>query len=510
MARSFFHKAIFKSTKDHAAPKDELVYGLAGDDGGMVLTGATGEVIELDTPAMAETLCDLPRHSKVFFTCEKGRDIAGWLKASGLFSAMTAHGMKAQLCLSGKNVVAVRLFKSLDREQPHAVIISLRNFDPSAPYEPDAHHAAAMSCRKGLHVAWAVWEQFGTGIALTPAATAYNAFRHSLDSDRAHFRPHRVAIEGLRESYFGGAVWSSKRTVRNVRMYDMRGAYAWAMRQGVPIGRPAYTVDEVPDVPGFYKVRAVLNPQYPSPFMVRSEPFRGPGQMTSRGRIVETWCTSLELVLAREWGATYEVLEGWVFVDGTANLFDTFVHRVDQAERNTRGVARATAKLFRNSLYGRFGRKPYLESVVIAAEQPGDSYSPYYGANGPVSQMWSTRLEDEQTSAVMPHWAAWLTSLVRCRLLRAWVELVKGGAEVYYLDTDCLITNGVLHTGDDFGDWQIRHVFKVFQVFASKVYAGFDERLGETVLAHAGIPRENANRMIEKFESAYLVTKKPP
>lgn len=509
--RTFFQSAVFKSRKDNQAPADTGIYGIAGDARQLVLTCATGEVWSGSPEHIAGELLELPRHAKVFVTPENGRDISRWLNESLIYDAMTAAGMKAQLCLSGTNVVAVRLFKTIDREQPHAVIVSLRNYDPSTQYLEDAHAAAALSCRKGKHCAWAIFEQFGTSIGLTPASTAYNAFRRALDSDRAHFRPHRIAInEGLRESYYGGAVWSSRRTVRNVRMYDMRGAYAWAMRQGVPIGRPVYTLEEEPDTPGFYHVRAYLNPEYPSPFMVRGESFKGPGTTASTGVVTETWATSAELELCREWFGTYEVLEGWIFPDGIEYLFDTFINKIDQAERNSTGIARVTAKLLRNSLYGRFGRRPTLESVVIAAEQPGDDYGPHYGQRGPIGQMWSTHIDDDNTTAVMPHWAAWLTSLVRCRLLRAWQALRDAGHDVYYLDTDCIITNGTLPTGNNFGDWQVRHVFDVFQVFASKVYAGFDSALNETILAHAGIPRAESDRIIERFESAHLMTKKPP
>lgn len=505
----FFKKAIFRTRKDTAPPEDDQLYGLAGNAEHLVFVNAAGEVTAGAPETIVPIILELPRYAKIFVTPERGRDISIWLIESGLYPAMTSAGMMLEPTYSGTNVVALRMFKTVDNEQPFATIISTRNYDPSTKYHGEPYSDAQFAVRRGKHTAWAVWEQFGVNIGLTPASTSYAAFRRAMDSARVYFRPHRVAVKEVRNAYFGGAVWSSKRTVKDVRMYDMRGAYAWAMRQGVPIGRPVYTVHEEYDVPGFYLVRALLNPDYPSPFMVRDRPFVGPGVQSSNTH-TETWVSSLELELCREWGGFYEVIEGWIFPEGIDFLFDTFINKIDQAERNTTGIARSTAKLMRNSLYGRFGRKPYVESVRISATQPGDNYGPHYNARGPVGQMWSARLEDEQPSGEMPQWAAWITSQVRCRLLRAWVALLDAGHHVFYLDTDSIITDGVMQTGQEFGDWQLKHVFTVFQVFASKIYAGYDARLGETVLAHAGIPRSETNRIIEKFESTHLLTKKPP
>lgn len=492
-----YTRAIVPMRKGHQAPDPGNLWVFDLDaDGAPRLANADGEIVEGEASEVFARIAALGRDSVVW--CDPGRlDMVDYCTRPGLLDDLLARGWIVQPCVSGRRTVALRLLRSQQSKRAHMKLQSLRTWQQDAPHVRDADERLPQLVNRAWSLTLSVWQSMNVRPGLTPASTAYDAWRASLDPGRLHWRPSAVAVEDMRAAFFGGIVASRPADLQRVRQYDMRGAYAWALRQGVPIGPATYVVaEEPPDVPAFYRVRAWLSGKYPSPFMIRGE--RYSQDMATRLGEVETWATSEDIALARRWGGIVEVLEGWAFLDGLARPFDDFVSRVSQLERGS-GIIRSGAKLLRNSLYGRFGRRRTFDQVLISADPPEHpDWMPYYGARGPVDSMWVLADVEVDSPGLMPHWAAWITAAVRRRLLSAWVDLADAGYRVFYVDTDCVITDGELPCGTEYGDWRLVHHYRAFQVYASKRYVGLTT-LDEIIQAWAGIPRVEGDRDIETW-----------
>ena len=502
----FYRRAIVPS-RARVAPLSPVVI-LDIDELGARLIDHTGELLADGGDAVADALMHADRNAVVW--TDPGRaNLVTRLYAGGVLGPMIAAGWQLQPVLSGSTTVAVRLLRSREHERAHGRIQNVRAWAPNLPHADASSDRVRIAQDAAVAVSEAVYGAFGIAPAVTPASTAFECWRACMPPG-CHYRQSKRADPDMRRAYFGGIVASRPGELANVRQYDMRGAYAWALREGVPIGAAAYTVAEYPrDVPGIYRVKAVLNPRAPSPFMVR-QPFTGYGMLAPTGQIIETYATSEDIALAREWRGVVEVIDGWVWLDGVGKPFDDFVARIDRMETQHDGVARAAAKQLRNSLYGRFGRKLTIDQLVISEECPDDvEYMPYMGVAGPRGAMWIKKNAAHDPAGSMPHWAAWITAAVRRRLLRAWSELVAADATVFYVDTDAIITNGTLETGTEYGDWRLQRVYRQFRVFASKRYAGLTTD-GDMVVAWAGIARPESGRVIEQWAAGHRFALNPP
>lgn len=502
----FYRRAIVPGRARSQPPQPVVIIDC--DEVGARLIDQSGELLADGAVEVAGWLMRAPRDSVVW--SDPGRvNLVTMLHDAGVLRPMLATGYQLQPVLSGTVTVAVRLLRTSEHTRANARIQNVRAWSPKLPHPEISSERIRQTRDTASALCEAIYAAFGVHPAVTPAATAYDCWRACMPPG-CHYRNTKSAEAFVRAAYFGGIVASRRGELRNVRQYDIRGAYAWALSQGVPMGPAAFTVEEhPPDVPGIYRVRAVLSPRAPSPLMVRQE-FTGYGMLAPVSQIVETYATSQDIALAREWGAVVEVIDGWVWLRGIGYPFADFVERVDRMETESSGTARAAAKLLRNSLYGRFGRKPTIDQVVISEQCPDDPlYMPYMGLNGPRDCMWIKKNAPHDPAGLMPHWAAWITAAVRRRLLRAWHELATSGARVFYVDTDAIITDGTLPTGTAYGDWRLQRVFRHFRVFASKRYAGLTAE-GDMVVAWAGIARPESGRVIEQWAARHRFSVKPP
>jgi hypothetical protein len=106
-------------------------------------------------------------------------------------------------------------------------------------------------------------------------------------------------------------------------------------------------------------------------------------------------------------------------------------------------------KILLNSAYGKFGMKTERKMIYLAndPEMPERS-APVNG--DPDCPLWyATKTVD--APYVMPQVAARVTALARVRLLRGMLTALDKGGDVYYCDTDSIVTNVDLPTSSELG-----------------------------------------------------------
>jgi len=99
------------------------------------------------------------------------------------------------------------------------------------------------------------------------------------------------------------------------------------------------------------------------------------------------------------------------------------------------------------------------------------------------------------------HIAAFVTAYARIKLFEGMEEVIKNGGEIFYCDTDCLVTNGYLPLGKNLGDWDLENdsLIKEGVFLFPKFYSYITEK--DTVQKHKGFSQFYD---FEKYKNALL------
>jgi len=336
----------------------------------------------------------------------------------------------------------------------------------------------------------------GGQLRFTLASTAFDLFRRAF-LDRTYRIPERYINRLCREAYYGGRVENLvEGLVRGVNIYDVNSMYPFVMlKYALPdpdtlIG-PIYngSMENILRYEGVSRVRVRVPKQNIPPL-----PYRHEGKtIYPYGRLTGTW-THLELREAIRDGAVVEKIEWQIIARDTCRPFakyvETLYERRLQYKRN-RDPRELVIKIMLNSLYGKFGENPdennyrifrHLDSYPHDAEIPegaepleieGEEWvgapSPRYGVR----------------PNYITIWAAYITAAARVELRRR-ARMTK---QVFYMDTDSLVTSDELPTGDGLGELKLEYCNVDIEIAAPKLYIATKD--GVVVKsASRGIPKE--------------------
>ncbi|MBF6613895.1 MAG: hypothetical protein IVW55_12275 [Chloroflexi bacterium] len=368
-------------------------------------------------------------------------------------------------------------------------------------FSPDSEEDRAYLARdvRGLLVAVrrfkdTIFQLFDINTGYTAGGTAMRAWRRSLPEDVTYWRQHpRVDALG-REAYKGGLIIFT----RCDRQYDMvhvdvNAMYAWAMAQGVPVGRGILTDHEVVGYPGIYRVELRVPASERYPFIGSN----GVPSLKPTG-VFSATVTSVELVEARRRGYSYVVQDGCYFEE-MGHPFEQFLSQAQALEMDHKGDALGYAvKIMRNSLYGKFGSQPASMNYVLT-ESPREGLTPvvdpHTGALVPCLYAQAATIDEPY---LQPVWAAFITAHARVRLAQLARRL-----EGVYGDTDSVVfparnlesalADGSLRISRTYGDVKIEHHYRWFQCGGPKNYQAQTDS-GELIDRAKGIPRSLLNQ----------------
>jgi hypothetical protein len=191
--------------------------------------------------------------------------------------------------------------------------------------------------------------------------------------------------------------------------------------------------------------------------------------------------TSPEYELAIKLGYKINILEGYYFEKG--NIFSKFVTDLYNLRINNKGSALDTiAKLMVNSLYGRFGMEilnisyKFINMQNIFSEYEIVDYLDLLENGALITYKDSKLLNKEQSISISISSA--ITAYARCYLITIIYDLIKLGINVYYLDTDCIVTDKPIpseYVGKELGLFKLEKVYKEFIALGPKIYYGLPE-----------------------------------
>jgi DNA polymerase type B, organellar and viral len=291
-----------------------------------------------------------------------------------------------------------------------------------------------------------VRQGLGGSMGLTAAATAINTIKTGyLAHSIKHVSPENERL--IRMGYYGGRTEvfhrGGKFNVKEpLQCYDVNSMYVWALGQPLPT-KEHHETDGLPNLnlDGFctatVDTRGADNLARKYPVL----PFRGKNKLLFPSGVFQGVWTTEELRLAVRHG--YEIIGGGkCLYFRLESIFRRYVETLYRLRDKTRPGYDETlsriAKLLGNSSYGKFGTnrerelihvRPKLDDVVSKGMMP---------LQGPLELPVYVESVETDADYVLPHLAAWVTSLARVRLLEFIYQCDPW--RVYYCDTDSVYT----------------------------------------------------------------------
>lgn len=302
----------------------------------------------------------------------------------------------------------------------------------------------------------------------TLAANALNIF--SNDFYRGRISSNSMKINNIfRESYYGGRVEIFKMAGQELNYYDVNSLYPSVMydfKYPLPIkNNYEITYSLSNKYEGVYKC-SIEAPYLKIPLL----PIKHDKKLVFGIGSWSGWYASQELRKAKELGYKVNIIYGYKFL-ASDYIFREYVEHYYKIKKNSKGAKKAIAKLMLNSLYGKFGQRNELESWKIdiqgrsKASMYKDVYK-YYNVGG-----FNVSVKKFRINAPFMHTeiASMITANARLRLY----SLIEraGMNNVYYCDTDSIITSSLMNTSEELGDIKEEAHIDKFIAIAPKVYA---------------------------------------
>jgi len=313
------------------------------------------------------------------------------------------------------------------------------------------------------------------GMNLTLAGSAMKFWKkHFYTGDT--FNSSRMFFEQIKEFYYGGRVECFEKGIinKNFEVYDINSAYPFAMKHLHPWG---YSIKHLNELPKHYKqcfitLRCISNGAFP---------YREKSGLSfpADNELREYHITGWEYYIAKKYNLikNVEILDVLKFEQQIC--FTEYVehfYKLKEAEKHGNKAEYLRAKLFLNSLYGKFAANPmkYKDYWTIPANQIRQYQETtdfeFCAMLNDETALMQQPLPEEEMHFFNVATAASITGFVRAYLLEA---MTKCG-NVLYCDTDSIATygdNSAFPISEKLGDWEKEGDFDKGAIAGKKLYA---------------------------------------
>lgn len=300
---------------------------------------------------------------------------------------------------------------------------------------------------------------------LTIASNSINIFKNEYYKYGTFSRNSDKIDNFFRLAYKGGRVELIKTYGEGLYYYDINSLYPYVMQQyQYPlIQRNNYelTKEYIPNICGIYECNVKLDYIY-IPLL----------HTTLNNKMIypygtfKGYYTNREIEKALKLGYEIEVIKGYTF-NNTEYIFKDYVDYYYNIKKNNEGSKKEIAKLLLNSLYGKFGQKRNMikYSINPIKNIKNNEFLTIFNNMG-ISK---TKSYNFYSNFLHSEISALITANARLKLY----ELIEraGMNNVYYYDTDSIITSYQLNTSANLGD--IKKVANIdeFIGISAKLYA---------------------------------------
>lgn len=329
-----------------------------------------------------------------------------------------------------------------------------------------------------------IFNEFGTNIGLTIASTAQKVWlTHFLKQDLKVNKYDKY----FRNSYYGGrteVLQKRGQYVYPAYYHDFNSLYPSVMYTGkYPNPETLKFLNVInTDIKFIEEYEGVSDIEIEIPDMKYPPlPYKWQGKLTFPVGTLRGWYNHNEIRLALKYGSKIKKIYSTVFSKETVNYFEDYVIQMYtkrlmyKSEGNTMGDL--FTKLLLNSLYGKFAQKVERKELGFIFEEPKPKpgyqwiFEPYRDTNVGI---W--KLVDNEGKTVFKEgynnivsFASYTTSMARIKLYEAVQEVYKYGGEVYYTDTDSIISDIKIADSKELGKLKIEDT-GIFIGYAPKVY----------------------------------------
>lgn len=326
-------------------------------------------------------------------------------------------------------------------------------------------------------MATALAQRLADGGKLTTASDCLETYRDMCGKsfDRYFPKLNDIMDTYLRDAYFGGWVYVNPKhrgkTVSGGGRLDVNSLYPWALSCcDMPIGTPTYFTGAPPRDGGYWVARvtltASLKPDGIPCIQTKAAKLFGSAEYATAIEEPQTFTVcNIDFGL---WLEQYDVdviaWHGGYRFEHTGGLFTDYVEHFMAIKANSEGGARYQAKLFMNSLYGRFGLKIHIQGKHPVVDNERVLHY--------VSDPATTR------EGVYLPVAVFVTAHARCKTIRAAREF---GERFCYADTDSIHYLGKDIPADvevhptKLGAWKLEARFTRARFVRPKTYAEVEE-----------------------------------
>lgn len=332
-------------------------------------------------------------------------------------------------------------------------------------------------------VAKALADLFESGTTrLTIGSNALNKY-YEMMGGRKQFRKifpklDVIVDKDIRAAYKGGFTYLNpiykEVDIAEGLVFDVNSLYPWAMHSPnvLPYGRPVFFSGQYqPDKmhPLFIqrlRCQFELKPNKIPMIQLKHNLSFVPTEYlkSSNDQIITLTLTNIDLDLFLENYDVYEMeyVNGWKF-KGASGMFDQYIDYWTeikiQATKDKNAGLRAIAKLYLNSLYGKFATSPYVRSAI-----------PYLGEDGVVHYH---KTEYEERDSIYVPIGAFITAIARNKTIRSAQSVYD---RYLYSDTDSIHIKGTdipecLEVDDyKLGAWKCESKFERARFIRQKCY----------------------------------------
>ncbi len=329
-----------------------------------------------------------------------------------------------------------------------------------------------------------IFNEFGTNIGLTIASTAQKVWlTHFLKQDLKVNKYDKY----FRNSYYGGrteVLQKRGQYVYPAYYHDFNSLYPSVMLEGrYPNPETLKFLNIInTDIKFIEEYEGVSDIEIEIPDMKYPPlPYKWNGKLIFPVGTLRGWYNHNEIRLALKYGSKIKKIYSTVFSKETVNYFEDYVIQMYskrlmyKSEGNTMG--NLFTKLLLNSLYGKFAQKVERKELGFIFEEPKPKsgyqwiFEPYRDSNVGI---W--KLVDNEGKTVFKEgynnivsFASYTTSMARIKLYEAVHDVYRYGGEVYYTDTDSIISDIKIEDSKELGKLKIEDT-GIFVGYAPKVY----------------------------------------
>jgi hypothetical protein len=253
------------------------------------------------------------------------------------------------------------------------------------------------------------------------------------------------------------------------------------MTKDHPVGKEYYYSQDYQNCPGasFWHIKAISHGALPVKTKYGTI-------FPNSEEVAEFFCTGWEIIVGLKTG-TLEIFEALGMIPRRTETMKPYVDKFFaervEAKNNTDQIGDIVAKIFMNSLYGKYGSNPdeYREYKIIASGADRGDYDPHIRCGD--YEIVQRDAKNKQYFDVAL--AASVTGEARAKL---WLAICES-KNVFYCDTDSILCEKFTgKTGDKLGEWKLEAEIVKTWIAGKKCYA-LQKKDGTFKTAHKGVSK---------------------